>query len=223
MPPSATMPTKRIRSGTGCGSAQPHRTSDSNLRWPKWPSEPYRQGQQSVPYRTGLVSSPEATAPGPSDLDLGEQLQGEACWELDKGELYWDGSASTLAMEGCCRAAWAVVQYQAGAEAPFRVVRGAVPSCYPQTAQAAETVALWASTSLQPRSQAAPGTGGEGHGGLDNGAAAAAAAASSDEEHQEPITGRKGHVENPARPSGGRTGPPSGATTGPPAPQKNAS
>ena len=104
-------------------------------------------------YSTGLVANPEATAPGPSELDLGEHLRGEQPWEADQGDLYWDGSATTLALEGSNRAAWAVVQYKAGATTPHRVVRGAVPSCYPQTAQAALTCALWASTSLHPKQQ----------------------------------------------------------------------
>ena len=106
-------------------------------------------GPTSVLYSTGLVPNPSATAPGPADTAFGDQLVGEAPWEAGQGELFWDGSATTIEVEGCNRASWAAVQYKPQEKAPHRVVRGVVPSCYPQTAQAAETCALWATVTLQ--------------------------------------------------------------------------
>ena len=108
-------------------------------------------GPRSVLYSTGLVANPAASAPGPADAALGDWLHGEEPWDRSRGDLYWDGSATTYELDGCNRAGWAVIQMAPGAAAPHRVVRGAVPSCYPQTAQAAETCALWAATTLQPR------------------------------------------------------------------------
>ena len=108
-------------------------------------------GPSSAIYSTGLVPNPDATAPGPSIEHLGDQIGQEPPWDPQLGELFWDGSASTWAIEGCNRAAWAVVQMRPGDQAPNRTVKGVVPHCYPQSAQAAETCALWASTILQAR------------------------------------------------------------------------
>ena len=108
-------------------------------------------GPSSAIYSTGLVPNPDATAPGPSIEHLGDQIGQEPPWDPQLGELFWDGSASTWAIEGCNRAAWAVVQMRPGDQAPTRTVKGVVPHCYPQSAQAAETCALWASTILQAR------------------------------------------------------------------------
>ena len=100
-------------------------------------------------YSTGLVPNPSDTAPGPADAALGDQMVGEAPWEAGQGELFWDGSATAIEVEGCNRASWAAVQYKPQEKAPHRVVRGVAPSCYPQTAQAAETCELWATVTLQ--------------------------------------------------------------------------
>ena len=107
-------------------------------------------GPRSAIYSTGLVPNPEAALPGPASQDLEEQLRGESPWQAKQGELFMDGSATTVVLEGCNRAAWAVVQIKAGQEAPHRTIKGTVPDWYPQTTQAAETMALWAATTLQP-------------------------------------------------------------------------
>ena len=96
-------------------------------------------GPGSAIYTTGLVPNPETMVPGPSQECLGDQIGQEGPWDPQLGDLFWDGSASTKAIEGCNRAAWAVVQLRPGDQAPARVVKGVVPACYPQSAQAAET------------------------------------------------------------------------------------
>ena len=40
-------------------------------------------GPKHLLYSTGLLANPEATAPGPSEVDLGDQLAGEAPWQPD--------------------------------------------------------------------------------------------------------------------------------------------
>ena len=116
-------------------------------------------GAGSILYSTGLVPNPEASQPGPADTSLGDQLKAEDPWNNEEGDLFWDGSATTVPVAGCNRAAWAVVQLKQGDSAPSRVVRGTAPPCYPQTAQAAETIGLWAATTLHPPHPTSPPQG----------------------------------------------------------------